>query len=148
MCTQMFCGTRKNILGFGTGRCLGLLRILGMLVIALPPVPSFAASSAGCEGGGFSLLQLSGDQKSIVLASNVGSSFLVKGKYIEFSVDAVTFGVRDWTLTGAPNPLDITGGRRTVVFTAKVPDHRGLFLSSDISVDIAKESLVISRTGS
>jgi len=111
-------------------------------------VPGFAASSKGCTGGGFSLLGLSGDQRRIVLAHDVGSSFLVKGKYIEFTVDAATFGVRDWTLTGAPNVLDITGGRRTTVFTAKIPDHRGLFLSSDVSVRIAKESLVIQRTGS
>jgi hypothetical protein len=33
------------------------------------------------------------------LAHNVGSSFLVKGKYIEFTVDPATFGVR-----GARNP--------------------------------------------
>jgi hypothetical protein len=83
-----------------------------------------------------------------VLAGNVDSSFLVKGKYVEFTVDAATFGVRDWTLTGAPNPLDITGGSRTVVFTAKMPDHGGLFLSSDVSVEISKEALVIQRTGS
>jgi hypothetical protein len=63
-------------------------------------------------------------------------------------VDADTFGVRDWTLTGVPNPLDITGGRRTVVFTAKIPDHRGLFLSNDVSVDISKEAFVIQRMGS
>jgi hypothetical protein len=25
-------------------------------------------------------------------------------------------GVSNWTLTGAPNPADLTGGRRTVVF--------------------------------
>ena len=49
-------------------------------------------------------------------ASLVPSSFLVKGKYVEFTVDAATFGVRDWTLTGVPNPIDITGGKRTVVY--------------------------------
>jgi hypothetical protein len=111
-------------------------------------VPGFAASSAGCTGGGFSLLGLSGDQRGIVLAGNVPTTFLVKGKYVEFTVDAATFGVRDWTLTGAPNPLDITGGRQTLIFTAKTPDHRGLFLSSDVSVKISKEALVIERTGS
>jgi len=109
--------------------------------------PAFAASSAGCAGGGFSLLGLSGDQRAIVAASNVEGAFLVKGKYVEFTVDSDTFGVRDWTLTGAPNALDITGGRRTVVFASKTPDHRGLTLSSDISVRSAGESLVISRAG-
>src|SRR6267143_6912560 len=126
-------------------------RVLTGLAIAsvlLAPDRAFAASSKGCVDGGFSLLGLSGDQKAIVQASQVGATFLVKGTYVEFTVDADTFGVRNWTLTGVPNPLDITGGRRTVVFTAKIPDHRGLFLSSDVSVEISKEALVIQRMGS
>jgi hypothetical protein len=138
-------GPCKRVSGRGTAWCR---RLLPALLLTLMAVPGFAASSKGCTGGGFSLLGLSGDQRRIVLAHNVGSSFLVKGKYIEFTVDAASFGVRDWTLTGAPNVLDITGGRRTTVFTAKIPDHRGLFLSSDVSVRIDKESLVIQRTGS
>src|SRR5262249_30946807 len=59
------------------------------------------AGSDRCAGGGFTVLGLSGKQKRTVLARNVGSSFLVKGKYVEFTVDAATFGVRNWTLTGA-----------------------------------------------
>jgi hypothetical protein len=113
----------------------------------LVPRAAFAASSAGCAGGGFSLLGLSGDQRTIVVAGKVGAAFLVKGKYVEFTVDSDTFGVRDWTLTGAPNKLDITGGRRTVVFAGKIPDHRGLSLTGDVFVRSAGESLVISRTG-
>src|SRR3982074_958769 len=134
---------RSKVSGLGRS-----LPVISAVLLTLIPAPAFAASSKGCTGGGFSLLGLSGDQKRIVLASDVGSSFLVKGKYVEFTVDAATFGVRDWTLTGAPNILDITGGRRTVVFTAKMPDHRGLLLDSDVSVRISKESLVIERTGS
>ena len=83
----------------GLGRSLPVISALLLTLIA---APAFAASSKGCTGGGFSLLGLSGDQKRIVLASDVGSSFLVKGKYIEFTVDASTFGVRDWTLTWCP----------------------------------------------
>src|SRR3954467_3244693 len=108
---------------------------------------SFAATSKACEGGGFTVLGLSGKQDR-KYNSGVPATFLVKGKYVEFTVDAATFGVRNWTLTGAANPLDITGGRRTLVFTAKIPNHRGLFLSSDISVRISKEALVLERTGS
>ena len=81
----------------------------------LAPQRAFAASSAGCVGGGFSLLGLSGDQRTMVVAGKVDRAFLVKGKYVEFTVDSDTFGVRDWTLTGEPNTLDITGGQRTVV---------------------------------
>src|SRR5262245_24001895 len=71
---------------------------------------SFAAASAGCDGGGFTVLEISGDQRVTVPAGSVPNSFLVKGKYIEFTVDAATFGVRDWTFTGVPNPLDMTDG--------------------------------------
>ncbi len=49
--------------------------------------------------------------------------------------------------TGAANPLDMTGGRFTPVFASKVPDHRGLVLSSAVSVEIDDEDLVVSRTG-
>ncbi len=113
----------------------------------LTPQAAFAASSAGCDGGGFSVLGLSGSQKTTVPAASVGSSFLVKGKYVVFTVDSATFGVLDWTLTGAPNPLDITGEMPTIVFASKIPDHRGLSLTSDVSVESSGESLVISRTG-
>jgi hypothetical protein len=132
-------GLRKNAPG---------LALLAASLLILHADPSLAASSKGCDGGGFTVLGLSGKQKAIVPAGTLGDSFLVKGKYVEFSVDASTFGVRNWTLTGAPNPLDITDGRRTVVFASKIPDHRGLALNSDVSVVSDRESLVIQRTGS
>jgi hypothetical protein len=50
-------------------------------------------------------------------------------------------------LTGTANPLDITGEMPTIVFASKIPDHRGLALTSDVSVESSGESLVISRTG-
>lgn len=105
------------------------------------------AGSDKCEGGGFTVLGLSGKQKRTVPAGSVGSSFLVKGKYVEFTVDAATFGIRNWTLTGAPNERDITGGSRTVVFASKIPDHRGIVLNGGVSVDLNNESLVLKRTG-
>jgi hypothetical protein len=46
---------------------------------------SFVAASVGCDGGGFTVLDLSGDQRVTVPAGSVPSSFLVKGKYIEFT---------------------------------------------------------------
>ena len=115
--------------------------------ILLVPEAALGASSAGCAGGGFSVLGVSGKQKTTVPASSVGKSFVVKGKYVVFTVDSATFGVRDWTLTGAPNPLDITGEIPTIVFASKIPDHRGLSLTSDVSVQSDRESLVISRSG-
>src|SRR5207245_1294029 len=117
------------------------------LSVVLTPHAASAASSAGCDGGGFSVLGISGDQKTTVAASTVPGNFLVKGKYVVFTVDSPTFGVRDWTLTGAPNPLDITGEMPTIVFASKIPDHRGLALTSDVTVESSGASLVLSRTG-
>src|SRR6267154_1601993 len=65
---------------------------VALLVISsamLAPQRAFAASSAGCVGGGFSVLGLSGDQRTIVAAGKVDRAFLVKGKYIEFTVDSI-----------------------------------------------------------
>ena len=123
----------------GAAICLALLTLV--------PHRAFAASSASCDGGGFSLLGLSGDQKRVVGASSVPSTFAVKGRYVEFTVESATFGIRDWKLTGAPNPRDITGGTPTPVFASKIPDYRGLSLTSDIAVEISRQSLVIKRTG-
>ena len=124
------------------------LASLALGIAAFAPHSAPAAASDGCDGGGFALLGLSGDQKNTaVSAASLPSTFLVKGKYVEFTVDAATFGLYNWTLTGAPNPLDLTGGKRTVVFSSKLPDHRGLVLTSDVTVDSSGGSIVISRTG-
>src|SRR3954470_17615900 len=101
-----------------------------------------AASATGCEGGGFSVLGLSGDQTTNVPAAAVPATFLVHGKYNEFTVVAATFGIRDYTFTGAPNALDMTGGHRTVVFASKSPDHRGLTLTGPVSVELGGDSMV------
>jgi hypothetical protein len=131
---------------------------LAAALAALPPTLSRldtavqAASSAGCEGGGFSIeLQggtaITGAIRTSVAASALGSSFLVKGKYVQFQVVSSTFGIVDYTLTGAPNGLDITGGVRTVAFARKTPDHRGLTLTDAMAVDLKDTDIVISRTG-
>ena len=123
-----------------------VLTSLALGIAAFAPHSSSAASSDGCEGGGFAFLALTGDQKdTLVSAASLPSTFLVKGKYVEFTVDAATFGLYNWTLTGAANPLDLTGGKRTVVFSSKLPDHRGLVLTSDLEVDDSSDEwLVIS----
>jgi len=124
------------------------LASVALAIAAFAPHSASAASSEGCSGGGFALLGLTGDQDDVnVSAASLPSTFLVKGKYVEFTVSAASFGLYNWTLTGVANPLDITGGKRTVVFSSKVPDHRGLVLTSDVTVDSSGESIVISRTG-
>jgi hypothetical protein len=106
-----------------------------------------AATSKACEGGGFAILGYVGKADAKVPASSLGTSFLVRGKYVQFVVDSATLGVRDWTLTGAANPLDITGNMWTVVFASKIPDHRGLRLTSELVLKMDKESVVLTRKG-
>lgn len=150
------CVLRRNSASFA-----GLFAIVVALVagaVVASPTRTLAAAAAGCEGGGFVLTDLAdgstvgpsaagGDLKSTVAAGRLGPRFLVKGRYVEFTMLSATFGLENWTLTGAPNPLDLTGGRRTVVFASKIPDHRGLTLTSAVDVEVSGDDLVISRTG-
>jgi hypothetical protein len=141
----------------GTFPTVVRIRAISMLVgvmalLGVAAQPAAAASSKGCVGGGFSLVGQGApvggvEVDTTVPAAQLGPTFLVKGRYVEFTVVASSFGVRDWTLTGAPNELDITGGRRTPVFDEKTPDHGGAVLTSDIAVEIKDENLEISRTG-
>jgi len=135
-------------------RASGALIILAGLALAPPiAVPLNAASSAGCEGGGFVITGLndggtvSTDGITTIPASNLGAGFLVNGTYVEFTVVSASFGVQDWTLTGAPNPLDITGNSHTVVFDSKTPDHRGLVLTSDVTVERKDTDIILVRQG-
>ena len=106
-----------------------------------------AATSKACTGGGFTVLGRKGEVKVDVPASQLGTSFLVKGKYVEFTVDSATFAVRNYVMTGAANTLDMTGGVRTPVFASKVPDHRGLVLSGAMELELKDTDLVIRRKG-
>src|SRR3979409_2611077 len=101
---------------------VSLLVALG--VLATTARTSHAANSTGCEGGGFTVLGLSGRQDVTRGPPQIPARFLVRGKYVEFTVVASTLGIENYTFTGARNPLDMTGGRRTVVFASKTPDHR------------------------
>ena len=60
---------------------------------------------------------------------------------------SATFGVTNYTFTGAPNPLDMTGGKRIVAFASKIADHRGLTLTSAVTAELDKEDLELGRTG-
>jgi len=111
-----------------------------------------AAASAGCEGGAFSIVLaggqvISGDTITTIPAASLGTSFAVKGKYVEFLVTPASFEVRDYAFTGAPNALDMTGGVRTPVFARKTPDLQGAVLTSDVAVQINGEGLQLQRSG-
>jgi hypothetical protein len=127
----------------------------GALVAALlTPATASAASSKGCDKDvGFAITLGDGSTiregfKGTVAASRLNTArLLVRGKYITFDVDPKTFAVYDYAFTGAANPLDITGGRRIVAYAGKVPDHRGLTLTSGMTVELKDDGLEIERTG-
>lgn len=124
-------------------------KLIGLLLLTLGVVSEYAhaASSEGCVGGGFVVLNRIAPADTTISAGSVDKSFQVRGKYVQFDVDADTFGVRNWTLTGAFNPLDITGGTPTPVFASKLPDHRGLVLTSGVAVELKDEAIELQRTG-
>jgi hypothetical protein len=136
-----------------TAGAIGLAMALGALSRPVPFLAQLhAATAAGCEGGGFSIVLpdqtgIFGPTTTSVPASRLGTKFLVQGRYVEFTVVSATFGIENYTFTGAANALDITGGVRTTVFARKTPDHKGLTLSSALSVQLSDTDIVISRTG-
>ncbi|WP_028067739.1 hypothetical protein [Solirubrobacter soli] len=127
----------------------------GALVAALlAPSAASAASSKGCDGGGFTLRLADGstvkpDFRGSIAAAKLpaGTRVQAVGKYVTFAIDPASFAVYDYAFTGAPNPLDQTGGRGIVLYASKVPDHRGLTLTDAASIRLDKENLELSRTG-
>jgi len=63
----------------------------------------------------------------------------VKGKYVVFTVDSAS-SATDWTLTGAPNPSDLTASYRRSFSPARFLIIDGLALTSDVSVESDRES--------
>lgn len=107
-----------------------------------------AADSNGCEGGGFSALGRQGAQSVTIAPGSVASTFRVQGRYVQFDVDAASFGVLNYTMTGASNPLDITGGRATPVFESKMPDHRGVVLDGSVAIELSNGGdILLTRSG-
>lgn len=109
---------------------------------------ALAADSDGCESGGFTVLGKRGAQTVSVAPGALTPVFRVQGRYVQFDVDAATFGVLNYTMTGAANKEDITGGRSTPVFESKMPDHRGLVLNGAVSVELSNSAdIVLTRSG-
>jgi hypothetical protein len=119
--------------------------------------PAQAASSKGCVNGGYRLVNLTTGAmvvtvgkdriRTTIPASQLGARFAVRGRYTQFDVRSSDFAVLNQAFTGAANELDLTGGRFTPVYASKVPDHRGLSLSSGIAVELKEEGLTLQRTG-
>jgi hypothetical protein len=126
-----------------------ILALLSLLIMSGFAGQASAASSEGCEGGGFTVLGMRGPQDRLIgpNALGAGNVITVRGKYVQFDIDKKTFGIFNYLLTGAPNRLDITGGRPTAVFESKLPNHRGLALTSGVELELKDESLAILREG-
>jgi hypothetical protein len=137
---------------------LGLLAVSAAAsVAALAPASAPAATSVGCEGGGFTVTlpggrTLAPGQEAKVAASALpaGSRLHVQGRYVQFDVGVTDFSIYDWALTGAANPQDLTGGRFTPIWASKVADLKGAKLSRELEVkpnDAAGSGLVLQRSG-
>jgi hypothetical protein len=106
-----------------------------------------AATATACNGGGFTVLGGSSASGFDGAVAAPAGRFSVQGKYTRFEVDPADFAMYDYAFTGAANPADITGGRPTPVYASKIPDHRGLILTSPITLQLLGADLIISRTG-
>lgn len=118
--------------------------LLAALVVVLPGAAQ-GAKSDGCEGGGFTVLGLSGEADGV----SVGSPppvFHVQGKYLEFDVVAATFAIQTYNFLPTDNELDMTNGVLTPVFDYKRPLHGGI-LTTPVTVELGEEDMVIERTG-
>jgi hypothetical protein len=120
--------------------------ILPLAVVAAAPAAQ-AASSRFCDGS-YTVLGRTGtkDRFRGTVAAPAGR-FVVQGRYTRFEIDPATFAIYNYAFTGASNEGDMTGGRPTGVYAGKVPDHRGLTLTSAISLELRDDAMVISRTG-
>jgi hypothetical protein len=88
-----------------------------------------------------------GDIRLILPAAQVsGQTATVKGTFVEFEVDLDTFTVTDYTLTGAPAPTDITGGKRTRVFVSKTPQLKA-DLTGNLEMRLSQETALLIRAG-
>jgi hypothetical protein len=104
-----------------------------------------AAKSSSC--GNFQVLGKSGSNGFDGTVPAPSNTFHVQGTFTQFDVRTADFAVFNYAFTGAPNAEDITGGHFTPVYESKVPDHRGLVLTSGISLKVRDAELVLSRTG-
>lgn len=141
---------------------LRLLLVVALLLVAraassssLAPSVAFAATSSSCSGGGFTLVLPNGksvsakDTKLAPSSLPAGSRIKLVGRYVEFEVNVSTFATYNYTLTGASNPEDLTGGTRKTLFASKVPDLGGRTLDSgELEAKFDPTGVVLLRKGS
>jgi len=119
--------------------------VVTLLAGLLLPTPAQAAKSDGCEGGGFSVLGLSGVAAGVPISSPP-ALFHVQGKYVQFDVVAATFEIQKYTFLPTDNALDMTNGVVTPVWEYKRPLHGGN-LTSPVTVELSDDDMVLDRSG-
>ena len=132
------------------GSILAAACVLGM---AAPP--THAASSKFCEGGGFTIVLPNGTtvrgtdrtRHFTLAAASLGSSFTVRGRYVQFEVDSATFGIRNYKFLASNAPGTQTAGGDAPVFASKIPDLRGARLQSAAEVELKEENVELMRSG-
>jgi hypothetical protein len=110
-------------------------------------VPVYGAKDCGAFTVTINGQAFRGPTRGIIPAGQLppGSTAVVTGTFVEFTVNLDTFTVHDYTLTGAASPNQITP-ERTVLFTRKEP-HHGVTLTSDLALRIDAEGTVLERSG-
>ena len=137
---------RNAVTGFGAGFARSSLS-LGLLLSAFAgmSLPAIAAKEDGCVGGAFSIVTakgvISGNQTSTLSQGSLGATFSVQGRFVRFDVVSASFGILNYTFIASASSPQI------VAFASKTPDLQGLTLTTDVSVSISDESLVIRRMG-
>ena len=130
---------------FGEARSGATSLGVGLLFIAVLAVPAHGAKEDGCAGGAFSVVTnigiLAGNQTFVIPKGNVGATFSVQGKFVRFDVISGSLGVLNYAFTAAA-----TNVQPIVAFASKVPNLQSLALTSDVSISLQDESLVIQRT--
>ena len=113
------------------------------------------ATSVACDGGDFTVTTPDGRVLSGYTGWKLPASSLpshsrlhVQGKYVQFDVDASDFAVYNYSLTGAANELDMTGGVFTPLFASKVPNLNGATLDAgDLEVKLSPQTGELRRRG-
>ena len=126
------------------GAALSAMALPAVVIGMVTSAPAQAASSKGCEGGGFTVLG-----RSVAFDGSVAAPagrFSVVGRYVRFDVDPVNLAVHNYVFTKAPNELSMTGGIDRTVFASKVPSLPSA-LTSAVSLEIKDDSVELARSG-
>src|SRR4051812_1839914 len=138
-----------------TRRILAAAALAAAALVAASARPAAAAVSAACNGGNFAVTLpggrvLAGSNGWKIAAASLPahSRLHVQGRYVQFDLDVSDFAVYDYALTGAANPLDMTGGVFTPLFASKVPDLGGRSLDGgDLEVKLSPQTGELLRKG-